>query len=95
MVSACFFILLFLLIVETIFIREIFVMDDYIYHHISKLKSDNFTYVFKLITHFGDAPILIGICILTFLLFKNKKIGIYMTLNLTINFIFNQYCFLY
>lgn len=89
--ALAFFVLLFLLIVETIFIREIFVMDDYIYHHISKLKSDNFTYVFKLITHFGDAPILIGICILTFLLFKNKKIGIYMTLNLTINFIFNQY----
>lgn len=66
-------------------------MDDYIYHHISKLISNNFTTFFKFVTHFGDAPILIGICILSFILIKNKKIGMYMTLNLTINFIFNQY----
>lgn len=89
--TLAFFILLFLLIVETIFIREIFVMDDYIYHHISKLISDNFTTFFKLVTHFGDAPILIGISLGTLLFFKNKRYGIFMSLNLTLIFVFNQY----
>jgi len=85
------FILLFLLIIETIFVREIFIIDDYVYHHVSKLISNNVTKFFKLITHFGDAPILIGISIGVLLFIKNKKIGIFMSLNLIINFIFNQY----
>lgn len=85
------FILLFLLIVETVFVKEIFVIDDYIYHHISKLISDNFTNFFKVITHFGDAPILIIICLTTIIFINNKRIGTYMTLNLAINFVFNQY----
>ncbi|MBE6153282.1 MAG: phosphatase PAP2 family protein [Firmicutes bacterium] len=85
------FILLFLLLIETIFVKEIFVIDDYIYHHISKLISNNFTKFFKLVTHFGDAPILIGISIGSILFLKNKKIGMFMSLNLVINFIFNQY----
>ena len=84
------FILLFLFVVEDLFEEELYISDDYIYHHISKLISNNFTNFFKVITNFGSASALIIICIGTLILFKNKKYGIFMSINLICIAILNQ-----
>ena len=85
-----FFIILFLLLVEDLFREELYITDDYIYHHISKLISPSFTFFFKFITKLGSASVLIGIIIATFIIFKNKRIGLYMSINLVCIFILNQ-----
>jgi len=84
------FIILFLIFVESLLNEKLFYIDDYIYHYISKLISPSFTLFFKIITNLGSATILILITLLTLLIFKNKRYGIFMSLNLIIVALLNQ-----
>ena len=59
-------------------------IDSVVYSFISKYISNNLTIIFKSLTNIASTLIVILIIIFTFLFFKNKKYGIYMSLNLLI-----------
>lgn len=59
-------------------------IDSVVYSFISKYISNNLTIIFKSLTNIASTLIVILIVIFTFLFFKNKKYGIYMSLNLLI-----------
>jgi len=81
---------IFLEILENIFQDEIGHFDNAIYFRISKFISPAVTSIFKVITNFGGVfgVITIAICVLLFV--KNKKYGIYASVNLAIIAIINQ-----
>ena len=56
--------------------------DSYVYKYISCIINDNFTHIVKFITFLGSATIVILITLICFIFIKNKKIGLYMILNL-------------
>jgi len=58
--------------------------DKKIYNAIISIKSDYMTNIFKVITEFGDATILIIITIIFLIILKNKKMAITVVLNLSI-----------
>lgn len=59
-------------------------IDSIVYNFISKYISNNLTIIFKSLTNIASTLIVILIIIFTFLFFKNKKYGIYISLNLLI-----------
>ena len=59
-------------------------LDSIFYNFISKYISNNLTIIFKSLTNIASTLIVILIVVFTFLFFKNKKYGIYMSLNLFI-----------
>ena len=59
-------------------------IDSIVYNFISKYISNNLTIIFKSLTNIASTLIVILIVVFTFLFFKNKKYGIYMSLNLLI-----------
>lgn len=73
----------FLIIAHNIFEKEIMQIDTNVYNFISEyFISDYFTPVVKFITNFGGAIFLISLVIAVFILVKNKKIGLYIFINL-------------
>lgn len=83
-------ILIFCVLLENIFQNEIANFDNAVYKIISKFISPSVTNIFKIITNFGGAYIVIIITIIILFFVKNKKYGIYTILNLSIIFIINQ-----
>lgn len=82
--------IVFLFILENVFDNEINIFDTYIYNKVILVKTDIVTNIFKVITEFGDALVLIGITVLSLLVLKNKKIGIAISLNLASIALLNQ-----
>ena len=74
--------IVFLFILENVFDNEIIIFDTNIYNTISLVKTDIITGIFKVITEFGDAMVLILIALVSLVLVKNKKIGTAISLNL-------------
>lgn len=62
--------------------------DTVIYNLISNIIGNNMTTIVKLITFLGSATIVISITVLLLIIFKNKKIGLCLGLNLIIITIF-------
>lgn len=60
------------------------IIDSVVYNFISKFINNNLTHIVKFITFLGSAFTVILITLLTLLIFKNKKIGIFMTLDLIV-----------
>ncbi len=81
---------IFIEIVENIFENDIYKFDNEVYFYVSKLISDSFTAIFKVITNIASAPAVILICILAFIFIKDKKYGKYMSINLVAVFVLNQ-----
>lgn len=75
-------ILIFIAILEDIFDNEIINFDTLIFNNIKMIRTEKMTRLFKVITAFGSATILIIITMISFIVIKNKKIGITMFLNL-------------
>lgn len=63
--------------------------DSTVYNSIISFKSNSLTNIFKFITFFGSSIPLISICIISFLFIKNKKIPMYISINLIVTAIFN------
>lgn len=82
--------IVFLFILEDVFDNEINIFDTYIYSIVILLKTDVVTNIFKVITEFGDAIILICIAVISLLVLKNKKIGVAISLNLASIGLLNQ-----
>lgn len=74
--------IIFLFILENVFDNEIVTFDANVYNTISLVKNDFMTNVFKGITEFGSAKVLILIALTSLVVVKNKKIGTAISLNL-------------
>lgn len=87
----CLCLIPFLVILEDVFESEIMECDVVAYSFfVNTLRSDWLTKVMNFVTNMGSASVLIGICVLTFLIVKNKKISLVMTINLGLVTLFNQ-----
>lgn len=64
------------------------VIDNIVYSFISTFISDNLTNIVKVITFLGSATTVILITIIALIVLKNKKIGLFMALNLVVITIF-------
>lgn len=84
-------IIIFLVLAKEVFEKEIMKVDIIGYQFISNhLITEGNTPIMKIFTWFGSATCLISITILTWLLIKNKKIGLLVTINLVVITILNQ-----
>lgn len=82
----------FLLLAHLVFKQEIIEIDKIVYQFVSEnLISKNLTPFIKIITNLGSAISLITITVLIILLVKNKKIGIFVGLNLVLVVLLNQF----
>lgn len=64
-------------------------IDETIYNLIFKLFSTPTTFIMTFISHLGSATILILICIILYLLLKDKKMALIIMLNLAIVYLLN------
>lgn len=63
-------------------------LDSIIYNFISKHISNDLTLIIKNLTHIGSAFVVILITVIVLLFFKNKKYGIFMSIDLILITIF-------
>ena len=82
--------ILFIFILENVFDNEIMVFDTNVYNVISSVKTNTVTNIFKVITEFGSAKVLILITLITLVVVKNKRIGAAIALNLASVGLLNQ-----
>ena len=82
--------IIFIAVLEDVFDNEITNFDTVIFNTIRSIRTDVVTNMFKVITEFGSAFVLILITVLSLLVLKNKKIGIMIAFNLTTVGIMNQ-----
>lgn len=64
-------------------------IDETIYNLIFKLFSTPTTFIMTFISHLGSATILILICIILYILLKDKKMALIIMLNLAIVYLLN------
>lgn len=88
-ILALFCVIIFLDLLEDVLNNEIMNFDLAVYNFIISFKSNSLTNIFKFITFFGSSIPLISICIISFLFIKNKKIPMYISINLIVTAIFN------
>ncbi len=82
-------ILAFIGILREVFKQETLQMDKIVYQHIVNLRQNGLTIIMMAITNFGAPYFLITIALLSIICIKDKKIGIWITLNLIISAILN------
>ena len=63
-------------------------LDNMIYSFISKFINNNLTHIIKFITFLGSATFVITLTVLALLFMKNKRIGIFMVIDLIVITIF-------
>lgn len=88
-ILALFCVIIFLDLLEDVLNNEIMNFDSAVYNFIISFKSNSLTNIFKFITFFGSSIPLISICIISLLFIKNKKIPMYISINLIVTAIFN------
>ncbi len=88
-ILALFCVIIFLDLLEDVLNNEIMNFDSTVYNFIISFKSNSLNNIFKFITFFGSSIPLISICIISFLFIKNKKIPMYISINLIVTAIFN------
>lgn len=82
--------ILFIIILKSVLNKEISNFDLTVYRIISSKASNNITIVMKSISFLGGTFFLIGLSLLLFFLFKNKKISLMIILNLSFSFLTNS-----
>ena len=75
-------IMVFVLIAEDVFEKELFSFDSIIYQFLVEHRNPFLTNLFKTVTHFGGAFVLITISILCMILIKRKKYKITILLHI-------------
>lgn len=79
------------LIVKYNFMSQIQILDNNVFNYIKdNLISDKLTNVMKIITLFGSAWILIPLALISFIVIKNKKYGLLISMNLLWVFLLNR-----
>lgn len=82
--------IIFLGILEDVFEEETMRIDTIIYKIVvQNMRNDNLTNIFKIITNLGSAYSLIFIAIMSFLVIKDKRISISISVNLMISTLLN------
>lgn len=82
--------IIFLGILEDVFEEETMRIDTIIYKIVvQNMRNDNLTNIFKIITNLGSAYSLIFIAIMSFLVIKDKRISISISVNLIISTLLN------
>ncbi len=81
--------ILFFLIIRSIYRESIITFDNFYYDNIRVLISDRMTFFVKMVTSLGSAIALISLTVLVMLIFRNKKYGILTGVNLLVIFLFN------
>lgn len=82
--------IIFLFILENVYDNEIATFDMNIYNQIILTKNSSISNVFKIITEFGSAKVLILIALMSIFILKNKKISIAICINLASIGLLNQ-----
>jgi len=80
--------IIFLILCFLVMTRKDLYLDSSVYGFISKFIKDDLTLVVKYLTYIGSAIAVIGTVIFVFIFFKNKKYGMYMSINLILITIF-------
>ena len=81
---------LFICITYAIFNNKIINLDEKVHSYILSIRNDNLTSILTIITNISSAYALIVLSILILVIMKNKKIPLYISLNLICAFITNQ-----
>lgn len=79
---------LFLILAYSIKTNKDIMLDEFIYSIVSKVINNNLTSIVKFITNIGSSVSVILITILALIVLKNKKIGLFLSLNLIVITIF-------
>ena len=79
---------LFLILAYSVKTNKDIMLDEFIYSIVSKVINNNLTSIVKFITNIGSSASVILITILALIVLKNKKIGLFLSLNLIIITIF-------
>ncbi len=77
-------------ILENIFQNEIGQFDNIIYSFVSQHITPMTTTIFKIITNLGGAIVILVVTLCILLFVKDKKYGIYVTINLVVITLINQ-----
>ncbi len=80
--------IIFVILAFSVRTKNEIIIDSMIYNFISKFINDNLTYFIKFITFLGSATMVIVITVLTLSVLKNKKIGMFMAIDLIVITIF-------
>ena len=82
--------LLFIFITYAIFSNKIKLCDESVHSYILNIRNDNLTSILTIITNISSAYALIVLSILLLFIIKDKKIPLYISLNLICSFLLNQ-----
>lgn len=82
--------LLFIIITYTIFNNNIIKLDNLTHSYILNIRNNSLTNIMKIITNIASSITLITLTILLIIIFKNKKIPLYISLNLIFSFTSSQ-----
>lgn len=82
--------LLFISITYAVFNDKIEHIDSLVHSYILDIRNDTLTSIFLVITNISSAYALIVLSIILFFIIKNKKIPLYITINLVCSFLANQ-----
>lgn len=88
--SIIFLLICFILMAVLVFTGKFTYIDTYIHSYILKIRGDNLTSFFNLVTEFGGATFLLAISVLSVLILKSKKISILLLINLFSAFLLNE-----
>lgn len=76
--------IVFLLIVEDIFENDIYKFDNLVYKYVSKIINPQITTFARIFTNVGAAYAIIPICVIMFIVLKDKMEAFFITLNIAI-----------
>lgn len=82
--------LLFTIVTYTIFNNNIIKLDNLTHSYILNIRNNSLTNIMKIITNIASSITLITLTILLIIIFKNKKIPLYISLNLIFSFTSSQ-----
>lgn len=82
--------LLFILITFAIFNENIKYLDELVHSHVLSIKNKTLTNILIIITNISSSLFLIILSIILLIIIKNKKIPLYISLNLICSFISSQ-----
>lgn len=83
-------ILLFISIAYLIKIDKISIFDDFIYNLLTKIMCEPVTNFFKVVTNFANYIVIIVLCLLSIIFYKNKWYGIFISVNAINSTIINK-----
>ena len=82
--------IIFLLLTYLVITKKDLRIDSIVYNFISQFINDNLTKIVKFITFLGSATIVILVTIIALIILKNKKIGLFMGIDLIVITLFQH-----